>query len=138
METEKPMLPNIIALLSQAVTEKHCVAIRYRDQRQVRVIEPHAIYSNDRGELVVDAYQTRGFSESGRPTPFWRPFRLKQIAAASVLQEIFKPRMAEGFSGDKSKYKSGLVAMVQDSRPAFTYPTRHEEMGPFLHERLRR
>jgi predicted DNA-binding transcriptional regulator YafY len=138
MENEEVMLPNIMSLLSQAIREKRCLAIRYHDQRQVRVIEPHAIYSGERGELVVDAYQTRGYSDSGRPAPFWRPFRLKKIAAVSMLKETFEPRMAEGFSTEHSKYKGGLVAIVEDSRPAFTYPTRHQDMGPFLPEGWRR
>ena len=56
------MLPNTIQLISQAIKEKRCIAIRYHDQRQIRVIEPHAVYTDERGELVMDAYQTRGHS----------------------------------------------------------------------------
>lgn len=132
------MQPNIMALLSQAIREKRCVAIRYHDQRQIRVVEPHAIYSNERGELVMDAFQTRGYSSSGRPTPFWRPFRLKKVTAASLLKEAFEPRVVDGFSPDRLKYKTGLVAIVQDARPAFVYPSRPDEMGPFLPEAMRR
>jgi predicted DNA-binding transcriptional regulator YafY len=132
------MIPNIMQIMSQAIRERRCVAIRYHDQRQVRVLEPHVIYTNERGELVLDAFQTRGFSSSGRPVPFWRPFRLKRIAAVSVLKENFQPRVAEGFSAQRLKYKSGVVAIVQDATPAFTYPTKHSEMGPFLPEGFRR
>jgi predicted DNA-binding transcriptional regulator YafY len=125
-------------LLSQAVRDQCCVAIRYHDQRQVRVVEPHAIYSNDRGELVLDGFQTRGFSASGRPPPFWRPFRLKKISAITVLKERFEPRIAEGFSPNRLKYRNGCVAIVADRRPAFQYPTQHSDMGPFLPEGTRR
>src|SRR6266566_4307295 len=112
------MVSNILQVLNQAISDNCCVAIRYHDQRQIRVVEPHAIYSSERGELMVDAYQTRGYSSSGRPPPFWRPFRLKKIAAVSVLKETFAPRVNEGFSPERLKYKSGLVAIVQDNRPA--------------------
>jgi len=95
------MLPNILTLMTQAIREKRCVAIRYYDQRQIRVIEPHAIYTDDRGEMVLDAFQTRGYSASGRPPPFWRPFRLKKITAVSLLKEYFEPRVADGFSPDR-------------------------------------
>jgi len=133
------MLPNIMQVLSQAIRDSHCVAIRYHDQRQVRVIEPHAIYMSDRGELLLDGYQTRGHSSSGRPPPFWRPFRLKKITAVSVLKEAFRPRVSEGFSPDRLKYKKGLVAVVQeDQAPAFRYPSKPDEMGPFLPEGIRR
>lgn len=116
------MTANILQMLSQAIREKRCLAIRYHDQRQIRVVEPHAIYTGEAGELMLDAYQTRGFSSSGRPPPFWRPFRLKKITAVSVLQETFTPRAAEGFSPDRLKYRTGLVAIVQmqENRPAFT------------------
>jgi hypothetical protein len=133
------MLPNILTLMTQAIREKRCVAIRYYDQRQIRVIEPHAIYTDDRGEMVLDAFQTRGYSASGRPPPFWRPFRLKKITAVSLLKEYFEPRVADGFSPDRLKYRSGLVAIVQDSRPAFAYPVQPTaEVGPFLPTGVRR
>lgn len=117
-----PMIPNILQLLTTAIREKRCVAIRYHDQRQVRVIEPHAIYSHETGELVVDAYQTRGYSSSGRPAPFWRPFRLKKINAVSLLKETFETRAREGFAANKDKYRNGLVAMVDDRRKSVTLP----------------
>jgi hypothetical protein len=133
------MLPNILTLMTQAIREKRCVAIRYYDQRQIRVVEPHAIYTDERGEMILDAYQTRGYSASGRPTPFWRPFRLKKITAISLLKEYFEPRVADGFSPDRLKYRSGLVAIVQDSRPAFAYPVQATaEVGPSLPAGIRR
>ncbi len=135
------MAPNVLRALTRAIREQRCIAIRYHDQRQIRVMEPHAIYTGERGDLVVDCFQTRGFSSTGRPTPFWRPFRLKRIAAISLLKETFEPRIAEGFSPDRIKYRNGMVAMVDASRTRYTYPDHVlQEMGPFLQtptERLR-
>jgi predicted DNA-binding transcriptional regulator YafY len=116
------MIPNILQLLTTAIREKRCVAIRYHDQRHVRVIEPHVIYTHETGELVVEAYQTRGYSASGRPAPFWRPFRLKKITAVSLLKENFETRAREGFAREKEKYQHGLVAMIDDRRFARTAP----------------
>ena len=118
-----PMIPNILQLLTAAIREKHCVAIRYHDQRHVRVIEPHVIYTHDSGELVVEGFQTRGYSASGRPPPFWRPFRLKKISAISLLKETFETRVQQGFVHDKDKYRRGLVAMVDDRRRAREAPS---------------
>ena len=118
------MIPNILQLLTTAIREKRCVAIRYHDQRHVRVVEPHAIYTHESGELVMDAFQTRGYSSSGRPPPFWRPFRLKKINAISLLKENFETRLQEGFSPEKDKYRKGLVAMVDDQRKAGDIPPR--------------
>jgi predicted DNA-binding transcriptional regulator YafY len=135
----KKVTPNILQALSRAIKEKRCIAIRYHDQRQIRVVEPHAVYANERGELVLDAYQTRGFSASGRPPPFWRPFRLKKITAVSLLKETFEPRVAEGFSPNRLKYRSGLVVVVENKpAPAFTYPAQAQEIGPPRPEELLR
>jgi hypothetical protein len=127
------MVPNILKILTKAIKEKRCAAVRYYNQREIRIVEPHAIYTNERGELVVDCYQTRGFSSSGRPPPFWRPFRLKKIAAISLLKESFEVRKAEGFTANRVKYRNGLVALVEDQLPSFLYPEHVlQEMGPFL------
>ena len=134
------MAPNIIKVLTQAIKEKHCVAIRYHGQGHIRVLEPHAIYTAENGEIVVDAFQIRGYSSSGRPTPFWRPFRLKKINAVSMLKEAFATRVAEGFNPAKSKYKSGLYALVDDRRSSYGIPppvltqASNEDMGPHLPE----
>jgi predicted DNA-binding transcriptional regulator YafY len=121
---KESMIPNILQLLTTAIREKRCVAIRYHDQRHVRVIEPHAIYTHESGELVMDAFQTRGYSSSGRPPPFWRPFRLKKISAISPLKENFETRVQEGFSPEKDKYRNGPVAMVDQRRPNADAPPR--------------
>lgn len=129
------MAQNILQLLIGAVRERHCVAVRYRDQNQIRVLEPHVIYTDEGGEIVCDCYQTRGYSAAGRPTPFWRPFRIKKITALSVLKETFSPRTVEGFSASKLKYRNGFIAMVDETADPFVYPYQGQnpqEMGPFL------
>jgi len=128
------MLPNILKILSEAIRERRRVAIRYHGQREIRVLEPHAIYANDRGELVADCFQLKGFSATQRKTPYWRPFRLKKIAAVSKLKETFDVRIADGFSASKPRYRKGLVAIVESSQPAHTYPLEvmQREMGPQL------
>lgn len=124
------MLPKVLPILSRAIKERRCVALRYGDQREVRVVEPHAIYTDERRQIVLDAYQTRGYSAAGRPPPFWRPFRVKKITALSVLNERFLPRTAEGFSAARLKYKSGLMAIVSAHETAFAYPAHPVEIGP--------
>jgi predicted DNA-binding transcriptional regulator YafY len=111
------MIPNILKLLVTAVKEKRCVAIRYHDQRDIRVIEPHAVYTGEHGEIMVDAFQVRGYSAAGRPPPFWRPFRLKKIASASLMNESFIIRSTEGFSANRPRYQKGLVAIVAGAGP---------------------
>ena len=135
-KSSSAMIPNILQLLTQAIHEKRCVAIRYHDQRHVRVVEPHVIYSQEGGELVMDAFQTRGYSSSGRPPPFWRPFRLKKIGAISVLKENFETRAQEGFSPDKDKYRNGLVAIVDRHRKGDAIPPRAVQQASARQQKL--
>ncbi len=128
------MIPNVLQVLSAAVKEKRCVAIRYHGQSNIRVIEPHAIYTAENGEIVVDGYQTRGYSSSGRLPPFWRPFRLKMINAVSLLRESFQTRTGEGFDASHERYRNRLLAMIDTRHAPFVLPLAAgaEEMGPHL------
>jgi predicted DNA-binding transcriptional regulator YafY len=133
------MSPTLLQVLNQAIKERRCVALRYHGQREVRVVEPHAIYTGEHSALVLDGYQVRGFSSSGRPAPFWRPFRLKHISGVQVLKETFQPRTAEGFSKARLKYKNGLIAIVETSAATFAYPAAVlGEVGPPRPTHLRR
>jgi len=123
------MSQSVLQLLTAAIRERHCVALRYRDQQQIRVVEPHAIYVDERGDTVVDALQIRGYSAGGRVTPFWRPFRIKKITALSMLKETFVPRTAEGFMWTRLRYNNAIALVERDS---LLHRAGSEEMGPFL------
>lgn len=129
---------NILQVLSRAIKERRCIAIRYQGQRAVRVVEPHAIYSDEQSQLMLDAYQIRGHSSSGRPLPFWRPFRVRKIDGVEVLKNIFVPRTSEGFSAARLKYKNGLVAIAEVPGAAFTHPEAVAEVGPPRPAHMRR
>ncbi len=126
------MSQNILQLLIGAVKAKHRVAIRYYDQPEIRVIEPHAIYTSEGGETIVDAYQIRGYSSSGRLPPFWRPFRLRKIGSVTILREPFTTRLAEGFMPHKPAYRRNLLMMVDHGGQAPHFPPamRLDEVGP--------
>lgn len=130
------MLPNVLQFISRAIREQRCLALHFAGQRQVRVVEPHAVYSDEQDRLVLDAYQIRGYSEAGRPPPFWRPFPLAQITSISLLREGFAPRVLEGFSPSRFKYRRGLVVVVDDGRADFLPPTEDtHRTGDFLRGR---
>ncbi len=125
------MLPNVLQVISRAIRERRCLAIHYDGQRQVRVVEPHAVYADEHNALVLDAYQIRGYSEAARPTPFWRPLPLRGISAISLLKESFTPRLSEGFSPDRPKYRRGLIVVVQDPQPDFLPPLAPSRRRPW-------
>lgn len=133
------MAPNLLKLLKKAINERRRLAVRYGEQPGIRVVEPHAAYAGEDGELIVDCYQTRGYSASGKKPPFWKRLRLEKITAVSILKDTFQPRGAKGFSVEKPRYKKGLVAIVDDSKPSYMYsPDALREMGPFLPDDMRK
>jgi hypothetical protein len=87
---------------------------------------------------MLDAYQIRGHSSSGRPLPFWRPFRVKKIDEIEILKNVFMPRTAEGFSAARLKYKNGLVAIVEAPGAVFAHPDAAVEVGPPRPAHMRR
>lgn len=123
---------NVVKFIAMAIKERNVIAIKYRGQDEVRVVEPHVLYRNERGEIALDGYQVRGFSASGRPPPFWRPYRLKKITAINVLPDQFTARLSEGFSLEKKRYKKELLAAVDTTQTMnFKYPLEElQKMGP--------
>ena len=136
------MSDETLQILTDAIRHGRCCAIRYRDQTQLRIVEPHAIYREDRrGEILVDCYQIRGYSSANRLPPFWRPFRLRKITAVAPLGDTFSPRMNEGFDSCRARYRRGLICIVADRGLPFVYPFEQsaEQVGPVLPDRrLRR
>ncbi len=134
------MTEDVLGILKEAVRSRRCCALRYRDQTQVRVVEPHAVYEDASGEIIVDCYQVRGFSGSGRIPPFWRPFRLRKISAAALLKKTFVPRRSEGFSVTRSRYRKGLICAVAEGDVAILPPPTPPAtpVGPFRPSRAMR
>ncbi len=127
------MSEDVLSILTEAVKGRRCCAMRYRDQLQARVVEPHAIYEDASGEVIVDCYQVDGYSQAGRTPPFWRPFRLRKIAAATLLKKTFVPRRSEGFSPTRLRYRSGLLCIVSEGLDVRgRMPRTGEAVGPFL------
>ena len=110
------MVPRITEILNAAITSKRRLAIRYKNQTQIRVVEPHILYLTKSGRRVVECYQVRGHSSGGRVPPFWRPFQLRKIASIDVLDEVFEARTGDGFEAIR-KLITGEVLAVIDAGP---------------------
>ncbi len=134
------MTDEVLGTLSEAIRARRCCALRYRDQTQARVVEPHAIYENEIGEIIVDCYQVGGYSSADRAPPFWRPFRLRKINAVALLRKTFVPRRSEGFSPTRIRYRTGLICLVSEAGEPFarTAIPHSDPVGPFLPQKAQR
>jgi len=130
------MLPNAVELIAAAIVNKRCLAIHYKDQRQLRVIEPHVLYRTKSNRGVVQSYQIRGHSSGGRVAPFWRPFQLKKITSIQMLDETFSPRIEEGYEKIRKLISGEIIGSVNTGNDEYFYynpaiygPVRSEGFG---------
>lgn len=110
-------MSSIMKILNRAISERKSTIVRCNGHHLIRIIEPHVIYTTHTGEIVVECFQTRGFTESGNPPPLWTKFRLASIRSAYLLNDTFEVRLADGFNPEKIDYKRGLLTMVELPEP---------------------
>jgi hypothetical protein len=115
------MIPNLIEILSGAIANKRRVSIRYKGQEEPRIIEPHILYKTRGGRYVVESYQVRGYSSGGRVPPFWRPFQLRKMTTVIVLDELFTPRIVEGFQTIRKLVSGETAAIVELAENEYFY-----------------
>lgn len=121
------MNPNTLAVLIQATVETRCIAVRYRDQHQVRVVEPHVVYCSKEGTIVAEGFQLRGTLDSTIASPSWVTLLLNNIDSIFILNTNFTPRIADGFLPDKPEYHINQIAIVNTSKD---YHTKKPKNGP--------
>jgi predicted DNA-binding transcriptional regulator YafY len=113
------MIPVVLKLLSKAAKERRRAAIRYDGQHHLRVVEPHVVYTDRDGGVVVECYQVQGHSTAGNPAPFWKTFRVTRIDAAFLLGTTFEAQKPKNLTLRKSRR---VIAMAYDRPPAIPAP----------------
>jgi hypothetical protein len=114
-------MSDVLNLLLQAIKTRRCAIIRYAGQQQIRVVEPHAIYTDDAGTIVVECLQTRGHSSPDAIFPFWQMFQLKNISSVLLLNVNFDVRIHDGYKPVSGKYQQGLLAQVSSGAADVLY-----------------
>ena len=100
-----------------SATETICQAIRetrllqfYYDG-ETRVVEPHQLAYNQKGDLALSAYWVRGYSESGDVSNRWREYLVDEVSVIVVLDEHFSgPRPGYSRAPNK-KYHSAVCQL---------------------------
>jgi WYL domain-containing protein len=78
------------AQVSQAIRSRQIVELNYEGMGP-RKIEPHVLYRNSEGQLLLSAYQISGYSAQGEPSG-WKTFAVEHLTRARILSETFRPR----------------------------------------------
>ncbi|HAC15643.1 MAG TPA: hypothetical protein DCE78_06835 [Bacteroidetes bacterium] len=77
----------VIKTLKEAIEKKKRIEIIY--EKSVRIVEPYLVGINEKSHVALRAFQTGGFSSSGK-LPAWRLFLIDRIEAAQILDEHFE------------------------------------------------
>ncbi|KPK11183.1 MAG: hypothetical protein AMJ68_06720 [Acidithiobacillales bacterium SG8_45] len=104
--------PNTLRILTQAIQEKRCVAIRCDGKNRLVTIEPHVIYTDEHSNIVVGCFQKSSADKDDGAEGFWNAINWRKINAVFWLNTFFTPRIDQGFVEADVKYQAGLVAMV--------------------------
>jgi predicted DNA-binding transcriptional regulator YafY len=76
--------------IMRALEERRVVQLTY-DGGGMRTVQPHAILRKPDGTELLEAYQVKGFSESGLEHG-WKNFDLARIDQLEMKSETFEPR----------------------------------------------
>ncbi len=128
------MAPDILKRLRQATKERRCAILRYDGQQQIRVVDPHVIYTDQAGNVLVVCLQTRGHTDPGVTYPSWQTFHLRKIESVFLLDISFEVRLSEGFVPDKPEYHHGLIAIATSASSAIHYKRRGTSANILLYQ----
>ncbi len=67
--------------------------------------------------VTLIAYQLRGDHSSNRRGTFWRPFQLSKINSIYVSQDVFTPRVRQGYETVIELIRGDTIAVV-DVKPS--------------------
>lgn len=101
----------MIDQLCSAIRDKHVVSLRGKNDLGERTVEPHIVYEAANGNLLVDFYQTAGYSSSG-DLPSWRCLIIDDIVSLNILPDHFEVRMSEGYNPSNTKRYSRIICRV--------------------------
>ena len=109
------MIPNVQHIVAAAIRNKRRLGLRYDGRLHDRFVEPHVIFTSDQDTLTVLAYQVRGYHSLRRQGSFWRPFQLRKIDNISVIDELFLPRISEGYFKVAALIKGQTLLRVNEA-----------------------
>lgn len=115
------MIPNLYKTIACAIRNKRRIVIRYNGRSLSRVVEPHALFKSDDGDVSLLAYQVRGYHSRKRNDSFWRPFQLKKIDNIHVSQELFQARLSQGYATVARTLKGQVLAALECAPDDYKY-----------------
>ncbi len=101
-----------IDVLSNAIHNKSVCVLRAKDDKGDRIVEPHIVYEASSGNILVDFWQTDGYSSSGN-LPSWKRLVIQDIVSIKTLDDHFQIRIKEGYDPSNRKRYQRIICSVE-------------------------
>lgn len=86
------------SLICEGINKKCKIQFYYEDG--MRIVEPFCYGLNNKGNEVLRAYQTGGYSKSGNPCG-WRIYNIAKVSSITILNDRFDGNRPEYNPDDK-------------------------------------
>lgn len=103
---------NNVDSLLKAIHDKNLCAIRSKNDKAERIVEPHIIYKSPSGNVLLDFWQTAGYSSSGG-LPCWKRLIITDVVSVRILDDRFIIRKKEGFNQSNKKRYTRTICCVE-------------------------
>ena len=95
--------------IHRAINNKYLVEVTNKGGK--RIVEPHMVANNEKGNLVLLAWFVRGYSSSGS-SPSFREYFISEITGIQVLSEQFNSARP-GYAPDGGQKFHSIVCSLQ-------------------------
>ena len=95
-----------LELIKEAIVARKKLQFTYRNDQSNRTVYPHILYTGGNDAVMLDAYQTDGYSASGTKFPQWKQFDVSQIKKVVISTETF--RKINSFNPKSVRYKNSI------------------------------
>ena len=93
----------IIEMIKNAIDYQWQLEINYNDT-EIRIVNPHCYFYNNKNENLLSGFQVKGFSESGNISNAWKNFKIDLITDCKISMPVIEFEIEKTFNPNYKGY----------------------------------
>jgi len=93
----------IIETIKNAIDYQWQLEINYNDT-EIRIVNPHCYFYNNKNENLLSGFQVKGFSESGNISNAWKNFKIDLITDCKISMPVIEFKIEKTFNPNYKGY----------------------------------
>ncbi len=93
----------IIETIKNAIDYQWQLEINYNDT-EIRIVNPHCYFYNNKNENLLSGFQVKGFSESGNISNAWKNFKIDLITDCKISMPVIEFEIEKTFNPNYKGY----------------------------------